>query len=377
VSFDDGERWQSLRLNMPATSIRDLVVHGDDIAVATHGRSFWILDDITPLRQIDAGTFQDGLHLFRPQVARRVRWNNNDDTPMPPEEPAGKNPPDGAIFHYWLKTAAGGPVTLEIFDEAGKLVRRFASNEKPKTPDEKDIPIAPYWIRPPQMLSAAAGLHRFVWDLHLPAPEGLDQEYPIAAIEHDTPLAPRGPWVVPGNYTVRLTAGGQNATQPLRIEMDPRVTVGAADLAEQYDVATRISSMIARDASALREVKALRVKLKPLGEQAGRGSAGDAIASLDAKLAELETGPARSEESVPDAVETPSLERLNRQLVSLLDVIEGADAKPTPQAVAALSDLNASLGQLLDHWKETQSTVVPALSKKLRAAHLPELHLEP
>jgi hypothetical protein len=306
-----------------------------------------------------------------------VRWNNNDDTPMPPEEPAGKNPPDGAILNYWLKAAAVGPVTLEILDEGGKSIRRFASNEKPKTIDERELPIAPSWIRPPQMLSAAAGFHRFVWDLHLPAPDALDQEYPISAIEHDTPLVPRGPWVLPGNYTVRLTAGGQNATVPLIIEMDPRVLVSPSDLAQQFDVASRVCDAIARDAQALREVKALRAKLKPLAEQAGRGSTADAITSLDGRLAALESGAKESAESVPDAVAEPSLERLNRQLVSLLDVVESADARPTNQAVAALAELRASLDRLLDQWKEIQNTQVPVLSRKLRAARLPELHVEP
>jgi photosystem II stability/assembly factor-like uncharacterized protein len=377
MSLDDGERWQPLRLNMPATSIRDLVVHDDDIAVATHGRSFWILDDITPLRQIDTATFRDSVYLFKPQRARRVRWNTNDDTPMPPEEPAGKNPPDGAILNYWLKTAAVGPVTLEILDEGGKSIRRFASNEKPKTIDEKELPISPSWIRPPQMLSAAAGFHRFVWDLHLPAPDALDRDYPIAAIEHDTPLAPRGPWVVPGNYTVRLTAGGQNATAPLTVEMDPRISASASDLAQQFEVASRVCDAMARDAQALREVKALRAKLKPLADQAGRGSTADAIASLDSRLAALESGAKESGESGPDAVAEPALERLNHQLVSLLDVVEGADAKPTNQASAALSELHASLERLLDQWKEIQNTQVSALSRKLRAARLPELHVEP
>src|SRR5262249_26418780 len=172
VSFNDGDDWQPLRLNMPATSIRDLVVHGDDIVVGTHGRSFWILDDITPLRQLTPEVASAAAHLFRPQVAYRVRWNLNTDTPLPPDEPAGKNPPDGAIINYYLRDKASGPVVLEILDSAGKSVRRYSSNDRPEPVDPKSLTIAVEWVRPPQVLSAEPGSHRFAWDLHYPPPEG-------------------------------------------------------------------------------------------------------------------------------------------------------------------------------------------------------------
>jgi photosystem II stability/assembly factor-like uncharacterized protein len=172
VSVNDGDDWQPLRLNMPATSIRDLVIHGDDVVVGTHGRSFWILDDITPLRQLTPEIAAADAHLFKPQVATRVRWNVNTDTPPPPDEPTAKNPPDGAIIHYSLKAPAAGPVTLEILDGAGKPVRQFSSADKPTPVDPKSLVIAAEWARPPQVLSAAAGAHRFVWDLHYLPPEG-------------------------------------------------------------------------------------------------------------------------------------------------------------------------------------------------------------
>ena len=154
VSFDDGESWQSLRLNMPATSIRDLVIKEDDLVVGTHGRSFWILDDVTPLRQIAPASVQEAAHLFRPQEAWRFRWNKWTDTPLPQEEPAGQNPPDGAIVHYFLREPATGPVTLEIVDSSGAVARRYTSNDPPEAPAEgRNIP--DYWIRPPQVLSSA------------------------------------------------------------------------------------------------------------------------------------------------------------------------------------------------------------------------------
>ena len=376
VSFDDGDRWQSLRLNMPATSIRDLIVHDDDIAVATHGRSFWILDDITPLRQIDDRVAQAAAHLFRPQVARRVRWNNYTDTPLPPEEPAGQNPPDGAILDYWLKASPRGTVALEIFDGGGKSVRRFTSEDKPDPIDEKALRIPTYWIRPARTLSAAPGLHRFVWDLHLPPPDALEHEYPISAIVHDTPRGPRGPWVPPGDYTAKLTVGADSFAQTLRVEMDPRVATSAGDLARQFELASRICGAMRRDSQAIDQIKALRGKVKPLREKVSAKGVADALASLDRKLAVLQSGPAEPEDFVPDKPAPDNLERSNGLLVTLLDVVEGADARPTAQAVAALEEVERSLDSQLERWQDIQGTDLPALSEKLRAAQLPEIRVD-
>src|SRR5207249_1281497 len=168
VSFDDGDHWQSLRLNMAASSVRDLVIKDDDLVVGTHGRGIWILDDITPLRQIDAKTADSEATLFKPQTALRVRWNTNPDTPLPPDEPRAPNPPEGAIIDYYLKSAASGPVVLEIFD-GDRLVRRYSSADPvPSLPDPAtNAPLPLYWYRQPHGLSAEPGMHRFTWDVHL------------------------------------------------------------------------------------------------------------------------------------------------------------------------------------------------------------------
>nr|MBP9111001.1 hypothetical protein [Pyrinomonadaceae bacterium] len=191
-SLDDGENWQPLRLNMPATSIRDLVVKDDDIVVGTHGRSFWILDDITPLRQIGAQTKAADAFLFDPQRATRIKRSLHTDTPIPPEEPAGQNPPDGAIINYYLKAPARSPIVLEITDAAGKLVRRFASDDKPLAADPNRINPPPYWIRPFQPLKNEAGMQRFTWDLLYPEPPADNYDLPISAIYKDTPWTPQG-----------------------------------------------------------------------------------------------------------------------------------------------------------------------------------------
>ncbi|HTX38822.1 MAG TPA: hypothetical protein VME43_27535 [Bryobacteraceae bacterium] len=225
VSFNDGDDWQPLRLNMPATSIRDLVIHESDLVVGTHGRGFWIMDDISPLRQLTTETAGATAHLFAPRVTYRLPRDTNTDTPLPPETPAGQNPPDGAILYYHLNAAASGPVTLEILDSTDRLVRRFSSEDKPE-PISPEVNVPTYWIRPFQPLSAAAGMHRFLWDLHAAHQAGgggrRGFEYPISAVPHDTP-GPQGEWMPPGTYTVKLTVDGQSYTQPLVVKPDPRV----------------------------------------------------------------------------------------------------------------------------------------------------------
>ncbi|MGH9407909.1 MAG: WD40/YVTN/BNR-like repeat-containing protein, partial [Vicinamibacterales bacterium] len=242
VSFDDGDHWQSLKVNMPATSIRDLYIKDDDLLAGTHGRGFWILDDITALRQWTAaqtmGPAADA-YLFKPETATRVDFDKNTDTPLPADEPAGQNPPDGAIIDYYLKGPAQGVVTLDVLDRAGKVVRAYKGDEvAPPIADEDNTPA--YWIRPVRVLSAAAGLHRFVWDLHYSPPAGHPKSYSIAATPHDTAADPRGPWVVPGTYTVRLTVSGSTFSRPLTVRMDPRIKTNALALQQQFALARRV-----------------------------------------------------------------------------------------------------------------------------------------
>ena len=231
-SLDAGENWQSLKLNMPATSIRDLVIKDDDLVIGTHGRSFWILDNITPLRQININKTKETV-LFKPQKAIRVRWNMNTDTPIPPEEPAGENPPDGAMIDYYLNSNSTSPVKLEIMNAKGDIIRTFTSKDTLYTIPEVNIPL--YWIRPQQILAATAGAHRFLWDMRY-TPLNTPAAYPMTAIIHNTPPDATAPWVMPGNYTVRLTANGQTQEQPITISMDPRVKTGTAQWQRQHDL---------------------------------------------------------------------------------------------------------------------------------------------
>jgi photosystem II stability/assembly factor-like uncharacterized protein len=369
VSFDDGEHWQTLQGNLPATSMRDLIVKGGDLVVATHGRSFWILDDITPLRQLSSEVAAADGHLFAPQRAWRIRRDQNTDTPLPPEEPAGQNPPDGAILNYWLKSAPTGPVTVEISDAAGRLVRRFSSSDPPDPIDPNSVAVPAYWFRPPRTLSAQAGMHRFVWDLSEPPSPFLRRELPIAAIAGDTPLSPPGPIVAPGAYTVRLTAGSTTRTQPLKVEMDPRVPVTAEGLKHQYDLARGIVEEAHRNGVALRKVRGLRAQLARLKES-GKASALDAeIGALDKRAAEIESGKAAE----GAGLEGEGFEPLNGRLTTVYGVVEGADAAPTPQAVAAFEETRRAVGAMLERWTRLEARELPAFNEKLSKAGLPAL----
>ena len=241
VSFDDGDHWQSLQLNMAPSSVRDITVKDDDLIAATHGRGFWILDDVTPLRQIDASTSVADAVLFKPATAYRVRWNTNTDTPLPPDEPAGANPPEGAIIDYYLKSAASGPVTLEVIDSRQRVVRRYSSADPVVRPDPIRGNLPVYWFRPPMVLSAAPGMHRFTWDVHYqPLPGGGGGRgagaLPIAAVPYNTVPAPTAPWVRPGTYTVKLTVNGTSYTQPIVVKQDPRVKTPALTMERVYSL---------------------------------------------------------------------------------------------------------------------------------------------
>jgi photosystem II stability/assembly factor-like uncharacterized protein len=346
-SIDDGGQWQPLRLNMPATSIRDLVIHDDDIVVGTHGRSFWILDDMTPIRQLAAQTSTAETYLFKPKLTYRFRRNKNTDTPLPPEEPAGRNPPDGAIIHYRLGSDAKTPVVLEVVNASGRLVRSFSSADSVE-PMETDLNVPTYWVRPPQRLATTAGTHRFVWDLHYSPPQVLGHDYPISAIYGDTPRYPLGPAVLPGEYTVRLTVNGRSYSQPLTVKMDPRAPISAAGLKLQHDIGARMIDAIARDFAALGEVRRQRALLKTQREGAKAGEVADSLVALDTALGAIESG--------PRAGTAENLVRLNGELAGILDTVEGADMGPTSQTISAAADLERSLATVLARWSEIQRT---------------------
>ena len=216
VSFDDGDHWQSLQQNLPPASVRDLDIHGDDLIVATHGRGFWVMDDITLLRQVNADVVNGSAHLFQPADAIIMTPGSDNGTPMPRDEPLAENPAYGALIDYYLKANVSGPITLEILDPAGDVVRKYSSEDKPAPVNLETLNIPAYWVRTPESLSTAAGMHRWIWDLR-PTP-------PVRPAGGGGGGGGRGgaPPVLPGTYTVKLSAGGKTHTQPLLVKMDPR-----------------------------------------------------------------------------------------------------------------------------------------------------------
>jgi photosystem II stability/assembly factor-like uncharacterized protein len=375
VSFDAGDHWQSLQLNLPHTSMRDLWIHNDDLLVGTHGRSFWVLDDITPLRQLAAAA-NAPVYLFKPATAYRVQRDTNSDTPLPPDEPAAQNPPDGAVIDYVLGEGTSGPVTLEILDSAGKRIRRYSSEDKPPFDPEslgQTLTIPTYWVRMPVTLSNAPGMHRFVWDLHEARPESASYGYPISAVPHDTPREPLGPSVLPGRYTVRLTAGGKTLTAQLSVLMDPRVQTSAAGLRQQHEIATKLAVMINESFDAQAELRALDDQLEKLSKQAS-GAVADAVEALRKKTSAL-AGRRAGRFSAPSTAEV-TLSRVAGEVGGLYGQVSHSDAAPTATQTAALADIMKDNAAVLARWKAIKSTDIPALNRQLGGAGLSVIKLQ-
>jgi hypothetical protein len=370
VSFDDGDHWQPLQLNLPHSSMRDLWIHDNDLIVATHGRSFWILDDITPLRQISAAVANSEAHLFDPEIALRVRRDTNTDTPLPPDEPAGRNPPDGAIIDYFLAHSSSTAVTLEILDAKGQTVRRYSSADQPEpTPAQMaKQPIPLYWLRMPRILPNGSGMHRWVWDLHYPAPVAVKHDYPIAAIPGDTPRHPLGPHALPGQYTVRLSLNGRVYTAPLTVKMDPRVTTSLAGLEQQFNLQVRLASMMTRISQPVLQARSVRKQLRSLGTQA-TSPVSESIKEVDKKVsAVLGTPDSRGTESL--------LERVNSDVTTLYGDADRADAAPSAAIMEATDKVDRELLTLTKQWEEITTTDLPDLNRQLRGANLPEVTAE-
>ena len=380
VSFDDGEHWQSLRLNMPATSVRDLIVKDDDLCVGTHGRGFWILDNITPLRQLDQNVVSGPGFLFRPQTALRVRWNMNTDTPLPPDEPGGDNPPDGAMIDYLLRPGAAGDVTLEIKNEAGQTVRRFSSADPVPAVDPM-LAIPPYWVRPPHKLAASPGMHRFLWDLHYTLIPGLQPQYPIAAIYQNTPPAASSPWVLPGRYIVVLNVNGKSYSQPLTVQMDPRLQMrpdglAAPDayLAQQFKLSKQVYDEWLTLNSISAEVRSARAKLTEQRTKIPDGDLRKRVDAVNEKLQALagSAGPPGGG-GPPAGGSAVTLASATARLRTLLNIFEGVDAMPTTQAASAVVDAVKDAKSASESWNVIKNQDLSPLNHELKAAGLPSI----
>ncbi|HEY2120703.1 MAG TPA: hypothetical protein VGH37_16050 [Candidatus Acidoferrum sp.] len=333
ISFDFGDHWQSLQLGLPTSSVRDLNIHGDDLVAATFGRGLWILDDISPLRQLSDGLQKSRVHFFVPQTATRVHWDNHPDTPLQRETPASQNPPDGAILYYALSSPPKGEITLDVLDQKGTRVRRFSSIPAKESLPPANVP--EYWFYPPASLPTAAGINRFVWDLHYPPPtalpygffgEHLDYtEYtlPDHAVPGETPrFQPPGPVVAPGTYDLVLTVEGKTYRQKLNVVPDPRVHSTPADFAAQFDLSRRMWELMEASATSFQNLSPFQTQLaerkKSLPPNPSK-EVTDAIADIEKQIKALQSGPEIS----------PGYGTLNRDLGRYLVMVQGGDVAPT------------------------------------------------
>ena len=350
VSFDDGENWQPLQLNLPVTSVRDLVIHGDDLVIATHGRAFWVLDNITPLRQIAAGANADNARLFAPAAAVRVDNDSFLGSPFPPEEPMAKNPPTGAIVDYYLPANAG-KVTLEVRDGKGKLVRRCVSGEKKEEPPPP-LPIAERWLRKPQVVETGVGMHRFVWDLRWSA-AGLNDESDDDSIE-----VAGGPKVAPGIYQVKLMVDGTTFTEPLQVKMDPRSKATAAELAEQQRLGLEIFGETQRVRQAQDQIKATKDALAKLMQKLKEQPQLQAqVEKISAAIADIESG---------NMAGNTGLRTAGSGLQAALRVVEGGDRTVPQQAMDVYRMSDEAAKSRIAEWQKLQSGELAELNRELK-----------
>ena len=366
VSFNDGDDWQSLQLNLPAVSMRDLAIHGDDLIVATHGRGFWVLDDMTALRQIAEAATKEEAYLFRPTEAIRMHAGSLNGSPLPRDEALAENPPTGAMIDYYLKAAASGPVTIEILDAKGNVVRRYSSADAVHAIDPKTLNVPAAWIPAPKVLSNAPGMHRWMWDLHYTAaPGGGGGEYAVF-------FGSAGVMALPGTYSVRMTVDGKNYAQPLVVKMDPRIKSSPADLQKQFDTASEIARKQTEINGARTEITQLRSQIGKLREKAS-GNAGltAALDALDHKV-EAVDGLPRSSAAGGDEPEPPdegaSFAYLAGRFGQIASAVNTGDGAPTSEALQALTEAEGTLGATLSKWSALKSKDLPALNAQLRQA---------
>ena len=368
VSFDDGAYWQSLQMNLPRTSVRDIDVHGDDLVIATHGRSFWVLDDLASMRQMGAGFARDANCLFAPSIVIHARPAGFTGTPLPKDEPTAVNPPFGARIDYWLAQAPKQPVRLSILDARGGLVRSYSSADAPSKYDATSAGIAPEWEVTPSVLAATPGLHRFVWPLRYATVPALAQGNPYAD----------GVWAPPGDYTVELTVDGQIWRQPLKIVPDPRVKLPAEAYAGQFEFAREIETQNARYTVVSTEALQLHVALQAALKQKDPQFGGD-YASLDAKivgmLGTIDTPNPHNAWAMPPRG-TDTLAFIGVSLDKLVGAVDDADVAPSPDARAGYNTLLPMIERSVRAWQQVKAGDLPALNEKLKAAGKPELRYE-
>jgi photosystem II stability/assembly factor-like uncharacterized protein len=382
VSFDDGDHWQSLRLNLPTTSYRDLKIHDHDLIAGTYGRAIWILDDITPLEQMRAEIADQPAHLFGPETAVRVRFDVNQNTPFPPEVPHARNPPEGAIIDYYLARPATA-VQLQILDSGGNLVRSYSSAPIPPL-DQPLPPVQSLWLRPRLPLPATAGAHRVTWDLRYPTPPAIRFSYgdTMGAVPEDTPFTPEGPLALPGNYTVKLIVDGSSFPEPLLVKEDPRVGDSPEvmdGMQKQLALAQNVVAVLAASKAAYEQGKALEAKLESFHEGASSKPAKTlqgSVAELTGTMDEAAIGLSGSNYAVPPVKGAISFSRTNGQASALLHLVNYlSDRAPVPSQYATYQQLCKDFNATATAWQALQPGIA-TLNRQLVPQPVPSLTCE-
>ena len=355
VSFNDGDHWQSLQWNLPATSVEDMVIHGDDLVIATHGRSFWILDDITPLRQTGEAGEAAQAFLYRPATAMRVDNDTFLSTPLPPEEPAAENPPDGAILDYYL-TGAARQVRLDIFDAQHTLVRAFSSDDREEAKHPPQA-IAERWLPKPQLLEKTQGMHRFVWDLRW----GTAGMKSTDESEDSESSLPRGPRAVPGSYEVRLTVDGATFPQSLEVRMDPRATATPEELDRQTDLGRGILTTLKDGQTVRNEVDRVDRQLSQLEAKA------NAHPELVTEIQQVRSDIAKIIAGEPGG-DVSGLKKANSGLEAALGVVETSDRAIPSQAITLFEASTRELKSRVAEWDGLKETLLSQLNRQLQQA---------
>jgi len=366
VSFNDGALWQPLKLNLPTVPVRDLAIKDGELAIATHGRAFWILDDITPLRQLTAATLNEPAHLFRPAPAVRFRSGGSY---LPPGAAVGKNPPEGVIVDYYLKSKPDSEVTLQILDAKGKVIRSFSSEEKshPSCPGEirrhehgESLPIEP-------------GLNRFEWDMRYETPV----DVPCAVYDEGGPLAPLA---LPGQYEARLTVGGNTFTAPIQIVPDPREKVTEADLAKQFDLTAKLRDLMQQDHVAVLEIRDVNAQLDALKKRlGGDGKAKDIVDAAEAvqkKMTAVEDALIQSDATASEDMLNYPIE-LNSKIGYLINGVDSADSAPPQQDWDLYAVYQKQVDGWVAKWKAIVSSDLARLNRQIRHDNIPAVAPRP
>ncbi len=366
ISFDDGAHWQPLQLNLPVSPIHDLVVKDDDLVVATHGRSFWVLDNLTPLRQLNGQSAPGDFVLYQPQTALRLHYPTEFDR----RAPVGENPPPGAMIDYYLKAASKDEITLDILDANGKLVRHLSSKEKK---ENEQPPEWPDRVERVKTIPANEGMNRFAWDLRYEDPIQTPGTFYLGD-------GPRGPLALPGDYQVKMTVAGKSQTVPLHLMVDPRTKDHEAELPKQFAFSVQVNDRISQLHQALNEIREIRKQIKDLHARFGENQqvkpALQSADDLDKKMSEVETKLVQvNSKSSEGTLAFPSM--LNEQFDSFSHSIDLSDRAPTKSQQDVFDSLSKRLDEQLQKWEQIKKDDVVKVTTTIKQLDLPALIVTP